>query len=57
MTNEKAIIILHDLKYQFEDCVRVAKSPNAKDFQKESLEDNEEIVVALEKAIKALSKK
>ena len=57
MQNNEAISILNEIKHQYEDCVRIAKSPNAKKFQKESLEDNERVVKALGKAIEVLSKK
>ena len=57
MQNKEAISILNEIKHQYEDCVRIARSPNAEKFQKESLKDNEKAVIALEKAIEVLSKK
>lgn len=56
MTKQEAIEILGMLKKQFEDCVRIANSPCATDWQKESLSDNLENVKALEMGIKALEK-
>lgn len=56
MTKNKTIEILESIKGQFEDCVRIANSPDAKDFQKESLSDNLEAVQALNIAITTISK-
>ena len=35
MTKNKTIEVLESIKEQFVDCVRIANSPDAKDFQKE----------------------
>lgn len=56
MTKNKTLEILESIKNQFVDCVRIANSPDAKDFQKESLSDNLEAVQALDIAIKTVDK-
>lgn len=56
MTKNKVIEVLESIKEQFEDCVRIANSPEAKDFQKESLSDNLEAVQALNIAITTINK-
>ena len=56
MTKNKAIEVLESIKEQYVDCVRIANSPDAKDFQKESLEDNLEAVQALDIAITTINK-
>lgn len=56
MKKEKAIRILIEIKRQYEDCVNVAKSPNAESFQIESLKDNEDAVKTLDMAINTMEK-
>lgn len=56
MTKNKAIEVLESIKEQYVDCVRIANSPDAKVFQKESLEDNLEAVQALDIAITTINK-
>lgn len=56
MTKNKAIEVLESIKEQYVYCVRIANSPDAKDFQKESLEDNLEAVQALDIAITTINK-
>ena len=56
MTKKEVLETLNSIKYQYEDCVRIANSPNATEFQKESLNDNLSSVLALEYAIKAIEK-
>lgn len=55
MLKEKAIKKLKDLKRQFEFSIDGGESEYAEDYEKESLEDNKEIVQALNMAIKSLS--
>lgn len=56
MTKNKTIEVLESIKEQYVDCVRIANSPNAKDFQKESLSDNLDAVQALDIAINTINK-
>lgn len=56
MTKNKTIEVLESIKAQYVDCVRIANSPNAENFQKESLSDNLEAVEALDIAIRTISK-
>ena len=56
MTKDKTLEVLESIKEQFVDCVRIANSPDAKDFQKESLQDNLEAVKALDIAITTINK-
>ena len=56
MTKDKTLEVLVSIKEQFVDCVRIANSPDAKDFQKESLQDNLEAVKALDIAITTINK-
>ena len=56
MTKNKTLEVLESIKNQFVDCVRIANSPDTKDFQKESLSDNLEAVQALDIAIKTVDK-
>lgn len=56
MTKNKTIEVLESIKEQCVDCVIIANSPDAKDFQKESLEDNLESVQALDIAITTTNK-
>lgn len=55
MTKNKTIEVLESIKEQFVDCVRIANSPDAKDFQKESLSDNLDAVQALDIAINTIN--
>ena len=48
MSKDKTIEVLESIQEQFKDCVRIANSPGAEDFQKESLNDNLEAVKALD---------
>lgn len=54
MLKGKAILKLIELKRQFETSVDAGESEYAEDYEKESLDDNKEIVEALNIAIKAL---
>lgn len=56
MTKNKTIEVLESIKEQFVDCVRIANSSDAKDFQRESLSDNLDAVQALDIAINTINK-
>lgn len=56
MTKDKTIEVLKSIKEQYVDCVRIANSPDATDYQKEILEDNLEAVQALDIALMTVGK-
>lgn len=56
MTREKTIEVLKSIKQQYVNCIKIANSPSATDYHKESLDSNLEAVQALDIALMTIDK-
>lgn len=56
MTKDKTIEVLKSIKQQYVDCIKIANSPSATDYHKESLYSSLEAVQALDIALMTIDK-